>query len=118
LVIPIGDSLLYVEPLYIQSTGNSLPELKKIIVATADKLAWGDTFEQALSQLIGFTAPPDPERPPVGDGENQGLSALVQALEDTFAQAQIASQSGNWAEYGRLIEELERIIGQLVNLAP
>ena len=53
LVIPIGDSLLYAEPIYIQAEGVSFPELKKVILATADKIVMGDSLDDALYQLTG-----------------------------------------------------------------
>ena len=53
LVIPIGDSLLYAEPIYIQAEGVSFPELKKVILATAEKIVMGDSLDDALYQLTG-----------------------------------------------------------------
>ncbi len=115
LVIPVGNSLIYVEPVYIQSTSNSLPELKKVIVATADKLAWGDTFEEALAKVVGIAPPTDPTP---GDDEDDTYVEIVAALETAFRGAQEASQRGDWAEYGRLIGEVERLIGRLLEMVP
>ncbi|PKB67236.1 MAG: hypothetical protein BZY82_03710 [SAR202 cluster bacterium Io17-Chloro-G3] len=53
LVIPVGDSLLYAEPVYIQAEGVSFPELKKVILATAHKVVMADSLEEALYQLTG-----------------------------------------------------------------
>lgn len=115
LVIPLGDSLIYVEPLYIQSTSNSLPELKRVIVATADNIAMAETFEQALGQLVG-ALPPTDEEPPVPPGTELTVAEISQALETAFERAQSASQSGDWAEYGRQLQELERLILQLQSI--
>lgn len=115
LVIPVGNSLIYVEPVYIQSTSNSLPELKKVIVATADKLAWADTFEEALAKVVGIS-PPTPPGP--GDDEDDTYAEIVEALETAFRSAQEASQRGDWAEYGRLLTEVERLINRLLDFAP
>ena len=114
MVIPVGDSLIYVEPVYIQSTSNSLPELKRVIVATADKLAWGDTFEEALAKVVGITPPsgPGPD-----EGEDATYGEIAAALETAFRGAQEASRRGDWAEYGRLIGEVERLIGRLTEVA-
>ena len=54
LVIPIGDSILYAEPVYIQSEGVSFPELKKVVLATKDKVVMGDSLADALTRLTGF----------------------------------------------------------------
>ena len=53
LVIPIGDSILYAEPIYIQAEGVSFPELKKVILATAEKVVMGDSLDDALYMLTG-----------------------------------------------------------------
>ena len=57
LVIPIADTLLYVEPLYLQSEVLALPELKKVILADADQVVMADTVDQALAMLIGGVEP-------------------------------------------------------------
>jgi uncharacterized membrane protein (UPF0182 family) len=67
LVIPMGKSLLYVEPLYIQSTGSSLPELKRVIVATQERLAMAETLEAALNSVLGV----QPPETPTDTGQNQ-----------------------------------------------
>ena len=51
LVLPIDNSFLYVEPIYITSQ-TSMPQLKKVALAMGDKLAYADTYEQSLAQLI------------------------------------------------------------------
>ena len=115
LVIPLGNSLIYVEPLYIQSTSSSLPELKRVIVATTDNIAMAETFQQALAQLVGIAPPPGPTDPTV-PGTDLTLSELSQALEIAYQSAQGALQRGDWAEYGRQQQELARLIQELQNL--
>src|SRR5436309_8259986 len=53
LVLPIDNSFLYVEPIYIQASQASMPQLKKVALAMGNRLAYADTYEQALSELIG-----------------------------------------------------------------
>ena len=53
LVIPIGDSLLYVEPLYLQAQSGRIPELKRVILATADRVVMAENLGLALIQLFG-----------------------------------------------------------------
>ena len=57
LVIPIADTLIYVEPLYLQSEVLALPELKKVILADADQVVMADTVDQALAMLVGALEP-------------------------------------------------------------
>src|SRR5438046_8391833 len=53
LVIPIGRSLLYVEPVYLQAERSPMPELRLVVLATQDRLAYGNNFDHALSSLFG-----------------------------------------------------------------
>jgi uncharacterized membrane protein (UPF0182 family) len=55
LILPVDGSLLYIEPIYLQSSSSKMPQIKKIAVATKDKLVWGDSLDQALSGLLGKT---------------------------------------------------------------
>ena len=54
LVIPVGNSLLYAEPVYIQADGVRFPELKRVILATGEKVVMEDSLEKALTALTGF----------------------------------------------------------------
>ena len=66
LVIPIGRSLLYVEPIYLRAESSPMPELRLVVLAAQDKLGHGRTFEEALNSLAGEIAKtPSPET--VGD---------------------------------------------------
>ena len=51
MVMPVGNTFLYVDPIYIQATEGSMPQLKKIVLAVGNRLIYADTYEQALSQL-------------------------------------------------------------------
>ena len=77
VVIPIGDSLLYVEPFYLQSsdTSSKLPELRQVAVATQDQLKTAKTFDEALALLFPGLSPTQPttaEKP--AEGETQTAS--------------------------------------------
>jgi uncharacterized membrane protein (UPF0182 family) len=115
-VIPIKDSLIYVEPVYLVSANSQLPELKIIIVAYQDRLGFGPTLEEALGQvfgtastrvtLAGGAAPAD--LPPLED-----ISRLIeQALENYNAAAEKLRQ-GDFAGYGELIIQLKADLEQL-----
>src|SRR4029077_19518419 len=66
LVVPIGNSFLYFEPIYLKATSASgLPELKKVILADQSKVVYTDTLQEAIDQLVGTaTAPPPTTTPP------------------------------------------------------
>src|SRR4029434_10280120 len=70
LVLPIDETFLYVEPLYIQSSQARMAQLKKVVVAMVNKIAYRDTYEEALADLLGpggSTA--GPPAPPPGTPE-------------------------------------------------
>src|SRR5207237_9895360 len=60
LVLPVGQSFLYVEPLFVQATQGKIPELQRVILATQDKVAMADSFQTALTSLFGTAAIPLP----------------------------------------------------------
>src|SRR5437762_4999210 len=51
LVLPVGDTFLYVDPIYIQSTEARMPQLKKVVLAMGNRLIYADTYDQAVAQL-------------------------------------------------------------------
>src|SRR5207302_8854122 len=57
LVIPIGRGLLYAEPIYLQADRSPMPELRLVVLALQDRLAYGPTFESAIAALFGNVAP-------------------------------------------------------------
>lgn len=110
LTLPVGGGLLYVQPVYIQSTGEtSFPLLKKILVAFGDKIAFEDTLDEALSVLFGSTGiePEVPTEPTVPGEEPEvpdtGLSSLETALENArqaILDREQALADGDWTAYG------------------
>lgn len=122
LIIPIESSLLYVEPLYISATTSddqSLPLVKRVIVAYKDKVVMEDTLQMALEKLFGKETivpetpieEPTDEEPIVLDG--QSVEELIEGAAKAYEKAKAASQAGNWAEYGKHINELESILKRL-----
>jgi uncharacterized membrane protein (UPF0182 family) len=133
LTIPISDTVLYVEPLFLQSTsGNSIPELKRVIVATNDSVGIGSDLNEALdvafgikaAQIItatGGTTPPAPTpapgttpaptRPPAptsATGRAGGTVAdLTQSALDHYNRAQQALQNGDWTTYGQELDAMK-----------
>jgi hypothetical protein len=116
LVIPIRNSLLYVEPLYLQAAGNRLPELKRVIVSYGDRVVMGENLGQALNMIFGTGSITGPEVPG-GDVTAPTVASLARQANQLFSQAQEASQRGDWATYGERLAELESVLVQLERLA-
>ena len=124
-IIPINSSILYVEPVYLEATNSSIPEVKRIIVAYGDKIAYEETLAECLVSLFGDQAEEGVDNGgdgQTGDGEGQGggtqtgeltQDELIEKAVTAFENAQNAQQSGDWAGYGEYLDELEETLNQL-----
>jgi hypothetical protein len=112
LVIPIEQSLLYVEPIYLRAEQGELPELKRVVVAYNNAIAMEETLEQALAAIFGSKKVDKekevPNLAPTSEVGNLAKSALA-----TYQKAREALQEGNWSEYGRYQQELKSILENL-----
>lgn len=123
LTIPINDTILYVEPIYIGASGGdrSMPEVKKVIVSYDNKIVMEDSLEASLAKLFGTDEEQDnqdenPSQEPPENEQNQDIGNLITRANELFQQAQQAQQNGNWADYGQYIDELQKVLGQLETL--
>ncbi|RME79493.1 MAG: UPF0182 family protein, partial [Chloroflexi bacterium] len=123
LVLPIDNSLMYVEPLYLRAENGQIPELKRVILAAGDRIVMRPNLEEALTALFGGTAPapttPVAEAPPA-PGESNLLPGTVGELARTAAAhyeaAQEALRRGDWAAYGEELNKMESALKALVRL--
>ncbi len=112
LVIPIDHSLLYVEPLYLQAETSRLPELKRVIVASGERVLMAESLDAALSGLEGTSvvgAPPPAPATEAPDVHDLALSAM-----EHYQQAQQYLQAGDWAGYGAELEAMQSDLEALV----
>ena len=116
LTIPVDESVLYIEPIYLQAEQSQLPELKRIIASYGDKVVMERTLDQALFKLFGIEAPQkETEQPDKGQVDKTTFTSteLINDLIKTYENAQSELKDGNWEEYGQRIKELEKLIEQL-----
>jgi len=137
IVVPVGDSLIYLQPVYLQATSAKFPAFQKIIVASPTTIVWGDTLQEALDALLvgqgqGPSPPPSPgptptpgpsatpgptatpgtqPTPPAGD-----VQALVSYANQHFELAQQALRDGDFARYGEEIALVQQALSQLEQL--
>jgi uncharacterized protein len=117
LVIPIEESLLYVQPLYLQAEGGRIPELKRVIVAYQNQVVMEETLDAALTALFGGSTAA--RRPPTAAvaaepaSSDSSLRTLAEAARRHYEAALQAQRQIDWAKYGeemrRLGEVLERL---------
>ncbi|MCK5796851.1 MAG: UPF0182 family protein, partial [Deltaproteobacteria bacterium] len=117
LVIPIGDAILYVEPIYLQSTQTKLPELKQVIVAFGQHLAMKPSLAASLKAVFGVTDAIAAAKAHGGKGTaatHPALGPVVGTVRSLMAKAlrlykegQGKLKAGDWAGYGRAQAELK-----------
>ena len=115
LVIPLDEAIVYIQPLYLQAEETAIPELTRVIVVYADKVEMAPDLESALLAVFG-EEPAEEVAPDTGVDTGAGedaLDATIGLAEELYQDALDAQKSGDWAEYGRLIEELGRVLGEL-----
>jgi uncharacterized membrane protein (UPF0182 family) len=125
LVIPSGRALLYAEPIYLQAERSPMPELRLVVLAVQDRLAYGPTFESAMSSLFGGAASslsvaPASARSASHAPESAGLlrpaddlNALIAEAARDLADYQRLTAEGKLGEAGQKLEELKRALEKL-----
>jgi uncharacterized membrane protein (UPF0182 family) len=100
LVIPLQDSLLYVQPVYVQSNQeNAIPELKRVVVVNGSAIGIGSSLRAALTDSLGEVVPPEGGgQPPQGSVEEQ-IQVLLDQAAQHFAAADTALRAGDLAKY-------------------
>ena len=112
IIVPIGDNLLYVEPIYQQklNEGDTLPALKKVVVASGNKVAIGDNLASALTRLVSQYAV-DIE---VEDTED--IDSLIAAIIKANNNLQESTDTNNWELMGKDVDKLQTLIKALEEL--
>jgi uncharacterized membrane protein (UPF0182 family) len=120
LVVPVEDSLLYVQPVYVQSDqANAIPELRRVIVVNGTEIGIGTTLREALADSLGEVVAPPPddgaEPPPTGTIDEQ-VQALLQEAAEHFVLADAALRAGDLATYQAEVELAQAAIEEAVAL--
>ena len=138
LVIPVEEALIYVQPIYLQSEGGQIPELKRVVVAFQDRVVMSETLESGLTRLFagqgGLATQPgagvtqaaaDTTRPStatvaptgtpsaIGSAPTAASGSLLREAQDHYTRAMAAQRSGDWATYGQEIQRLGDVLRRL-----
>ncbi len=117
LVLPIGGTFLYVDPIYIQATEARMPQLKKIVLAVGNRLIYTDTYEEAVSQLSSgarqliqqaeAAAPPGAAPAAPAAGAPSPADQRLESIRNHMRRYRELAGQGKWAEAGKELEAIE-----------
>lgn len=120
MIIPIENSFLYVEPVFLLADGVDIPQLQRVIVAIGDNIAMQPTIEGAMFELFGDEADflePGQQTVPVALGTpgtqpvpTTATAGAMDEVRQLWSDIQTALENRNWTRYGELLEELEELI--------
>jgi hypothetical protein len=120
LVIPVDQSLIYVQPLYLASQSGGVPELKRVIVAFENNIAMEPTLEKSLMQIFGGarndTNSVDTSLPATRNNVSPlstDMKSLAAEADRQFSMGQEELKRGNWAGYGEAMKKVERLLGEM-----
>jgi uncharacterized membrane protein (UPF0182 family) len=127
----MGDSILYVEPIFLQSEQASFPEFVRIILVSQTRIAFAETLGEGLRQILGEAPLPPPEEPdPEEPGESPGptaepspgelpddIDALVAEAQRLYDAAQAALENGDLGAYQQRIDELGEVLDRIAELS-
>lgn len=122
LVIPIQQSLIYVQPMYLLAEQSQIPQLKNVVVATANTVVMQPTLGEALARVfsgVGSTTPPTtttatPTTPgAVTTPTSPNIAALIRQANDHYNKAQEALKIADWATYGAEMKALQQALDDL-----
>jgi uncharacterized protein len=118
LVIPVEQSLLYVQPLYLAAENGGVPELKRVLVSYGNNIAMEETLEKSLNAIFGGmtqaklaevpTLPASATAP-----QETTVKKLIQDANHQFEKAQEELAKKNWAGYGAAMGEVQRILKEM-----
>ena len=123
LILPMSNSLLYVEPIYIQSEDEktAIPELRRVVIGYENEVVWGASLDEALRKMFERGIRPQTTETAVltemtadPSTDQTSLQGLVEQAKQYLERAQRAQRSGDWAEYGRALQLLEETLNQSV----
>ncbi len=114
MIIPIEESLLYVEPIYLQAEQSELPELKRVIMSYGDNVVMGENLNTVIDDVFGNSTISQPIDVQINNKTDQG-SNLMQYLFDTFDNLKENAKTLNWKNFGDDLGKIDNIIEKLKN---
>jgi uncharacterized membrane protein (UPF0182 family) len=125
VILPLEDSLIYIQPLFVTAESVGIPELKKVAVVSGEEVVMADTLDEAITELFGLEEPAPPEEPEEpqqpeqpeepqepGEGGDRAEQLLLRAAR-VYDQMQQALEDGDLQRYAELEQQLGAILRQV-----
>ena len=115
-VIPVNNSIMYVEPVYLEASNQAIPEVRRVIVAYGDKIAYASTLDEALENLFGDGAGnTGSTSSQAASSGNSGASKdeLIVKAKEAYDNAIKSQKEGDWKAYGEYLDQLSGYLDQL-----
>ncbi|KZL88415.1 UPF0182 family protein [Clostridium magnum] len=115
IIVPINNSLLYVEPMYLRASGkNSIPEMKRVIVSYGENIILAENIESALEQMFNYKQEDKGiNQSNVSSGNSAEKLDKIKQVKEVYDKALEAQKNGDWAKYGEYIKQLGEMITEL-----
>ena len=111
-VVPINQSILYYQPIYLQGEQNPLPEFKFVVVVFQDRIIMEESLSEALASVFGG----DFATEDVEDTEGESALELLEKATKAFEKAQEELQNGNLGLYQNLVEQAQQYVDLALEL--
>ncbi len=111
IVLPVAQSIFYIEPIYLQAERSELPELKRVVLGYGGDIVIDLDLEGALEQIFGEREPTEAVSP--GGMMPEDLSGLISRAYEVYQEAQGYLKSGDWQNYGSKLDELQQVLEEL-----
>ena len=115
MIIPIENSLLYIQPLFLAAEDKgSLPELRRVIVAYENNVIMEETLEQALNAIFGGRRTAPTSSSAISTSTHRlSIQDIAKEAEQVFERAKSLQKQGDWAGYGESLKKLEQLLKQM-----
>ena len=111
VVVPVGNTLIYVEPIYLAAMNESqIPAIKKIVVSNGTYIAIGNTFEEALNKLVNKDAIT------ITVDNTETIDGIIDTIIQTNKNMKEAAANSNWETYGTYMQKMDDLINQLEDM--
>ncbi|WP_125154826.1 UPF0182 family protein [Clostridium rectalis] len=114
IIVPINNSLLYIESMYLRASGkSSAPEVKRIVLSYGDKIILSENIDGALKQLFSYNGKENNKNSSVNSTKDEETNKFLKDARDLYNKAIESQKSGDWSKYGEYIKKLGEILNSI-----